>query len=85
MIELLMFVAIMTRSDIVYAMSIVSRYAESSESQYIKTINKILKYIKRSIDLSIVYSQKSFRNNFFQEYCDSDHDESINNRRSSTK
>ena len=42
-IESLMFVAIMTRSNIVYAMSIVSRYAESSKSQHVKTINRILK------------------------------------------
>ena len=85
----------MTRSNIVYAMSIVSRYAKSFEPQHIKTINRILKYVKESIDLSIVYlrknSQKDFRNDFrndfsndfcFQEYCHLDHDEVINDRRS---
>ena len=84
-IDSLMFAAIMTRSNIAYAMSIVSRYAESSESQHVKTINRILKYIKESLDLSIVYFRDSSRNDSFQDYCDSDHDEVINDRRSTTK
>ena len=88
-IDSLMFAAIMTRSNIAYAMSIVSRYAESSESQHVKTINRILKYIKESLDLSIVYSRDSsrddFRNDSLQDYCDSDHDEVIDDRRSITE
>ena len=82
MIDSLMFAAIMTRSNIAYAMSIVSRYAENPESQHIKTINRILKYIKESLDLSIVYFRDDFRNDSLQDYCDSDHDEVIDDRRS---
>ena len=80
-----MFAAIMTRSNIGYAMSIVSRYAESSEPQHIKTINRILKYIKESLDLSIVYFRNDFSNDSLQDYCDSDHDEVIDDRRSTTE
>ena len=76
--------------DIANAVSIISRYAESSKSQHIKTINRIQNYVKESIDLNIVYFGKNFQNNsrnnfFFQEYCNSDYDKVINNRRSTTE
>ena len=88
-----MFAAIMTCLDIAYAMSIVSRYAEIPEPQHTKTINRILKYIKESLDLSIVYFRNNFRddfrndfrNDFHQDYCDLNHDEVINHRRSTTE
>ena len=90
-VDSLMFAAVMTRPDIAYAMSIVSRCSESPGSQHIKTINRILKYIKGSIDLSIIYSQDDSRdgsnlqNGFsFQGYCDSDHGGVIDGRRSTT-
>ena len=80
-----MFAAVMTRPDIAYAMSIVSRYAGSPGPQHIKAVNRILKYIKESLDLSIVYSRNDSPNDSFQDYCDSDHDEVIDDRRSTTE
>ena len=65
----LMFAAVMTRPDIAYALSIVSRYSRSPSQQHIKAVNRAMKYIKGSIDLSIVYS----RDGSFQSFCDSDH------------
>ena len=83
MINSLMFAMIIIRSKIVYAMSIFNKYVESFKSQHVKTINRILIYIKKSLNLNIVYFsnnfRNNFRNNFFQDYCNLSHDEVINN------
>ena len=78
MIKLLMYVIIMTRSDLIYSLSVLSRYCFNSNSTHIKAVIRVLKYIKRTLNYDIHYENKKD----LIEYIDVDYAEAINDRRS---
>ena len=76
MIESLMYVMIMTRSDLIYSFSVLSRYCFNSNSTHIKAAIRVLRYIKRTLNYDIHYEDKKD----LIEYIDADYAEAINDR-----
>ena len=77
MIELLMYAMIMTRSDLIYSLSILSRYYFNSNSTHIKAVIRVFKYIKKTLNYDIHYENKK---NLIK-YIDVDFAKIINDRR----
>ena len=67
----------MTRSDLIYSLSVLSRYCFNLNSTHIKAVICVLKYIKRILNYDIHYEDKED----LIEYIDADYAETINNRR----
>ena len=68
---------IMTRSDLIYSFSILSRYCFNSNLTHVKTIIRVFKYIKKTLDYDIHYEDKK---NLIK-YIDIDFAEIVNDRR----
>ena len=68
----------MTRSDLIYSLSVLSRYCFNLNSTHIKAAIRVLRYIKRSLNYNIHYEGKED----LIEYIDADYAETINDRRS---
>ena len=77
-IESLMYVMIMTWSDLIYSLSVLSRYCFNSNSTHIKAAIRVLKYIKKTLNYDIHYENKED----LIKYIDADYAETINDRRS---
>ena len=77
-IELLIYVMIMTRLDLIYSLSVLSRYCFNSNSTHIKAAIRVLKYIKKTLNYDIHYEDKED----LIKYIDIDYAETINDRRS---
>ena len=58
MIKSLMYAMIMTRSNLIYSFSVLSRYCFNSNSMYVKAIIRVFKYIKKTLDYNIYYKDK---------------------------
>ena len=78
MIESLMYAMIMTRSDLIYSLSVLSRYCFNLNSTHIKAAIRVLKYIKKTLNYDIHYEDKED----LIKYIDADYAKTINNRRS---
>ena len=48
-----------TRPDLAYVVFILSRYCSNPESLQFKTLNKIFRYIKSTLNLNIHYNKRS--------------------------
>ena len=71
---------IATRSDIMYAMSLVSRFMETPKETHCKTAKMILRYVNRTKEYDILYAAK---NDFkLVSYTNSDWVGSVNDRKS---
>ena len=77
MIESLMYAMIMTRSNLIYFLSVLSRYCFNSNSTHVKAIIRVLRYIKETLDYDIHYEDKE---NLIK-YIDVDFAEAVNDRR----
>ena len=64
-----MFAIIETRSNIVNAISIVSRFAQNSNLNYIKIVKRIIIYLNITLEKNIVYSFEKHKL-ILQRYCD---------------
>jgi hypothetical protein len=56
MISCINYLATQTRPDIVYTVSVLSRFLVNPLLAYIKAIKRVLQYLKGTIDFSIIYS-----------------------------
>ncbi|KAL5553017.1 hypothetical protein UlMin_040418 [Ulmus minor] len=71
-----------TRPDILYVVGLVSRYMENPTTTHFKAAKRILRYIKGTIDIGLLYSVS---NNYkFVEYTDSDCGGDIDDRKSTS-
>ena len=73
-----MYAMIMTRSNLIYSLSVLSRYCFNSNSTHIKAVIRVLKYVKRILNYDIHYEDKED----LIEYIDADYAETIDDRRS---
>ena len=71
-----------TRPDILYVVKLVSRYMESPTTTHFKVTNRIIQYLKGTIDFGLFYSFSNYYK--LIGYNDSDWGEDIDNRRSTT-
>ena len=67
----------MTRLNLIYSLSVLSRYYFNSNSTHIKAIIRVLKYIKKILNYDIYYKNKKD----LIKYIDADYTETINDRR----
>lgn len=49
-----------TRPDVAYSFSLVSRYMPNPSEEHMKIANRILRYVKRTVDFGMHYSSKKF-------------------------
>lgn len=75
------YVAVMTRPDISYALSVVSRYSSNPSAPHVKAVIRIFRYLKGTIDEGIVYYLGGGE---YLGYCDSDYAGLSDGRRSTT-
>ena len=54
----LMYVIIMTRSDLKFALSIIFRYYFNSNSTHVKAATQLLRYVKKTLHHNIYYENK---------------------------
>ena len=67
---------IIIRSDLIYLLSVLSRYCFNSNSTHIKTVICVLKYIKKTLNYDIHCENKKD----FIKYIDADYAKIINDR-----
>ncbi|KAI0991940.1 hypothetical protein K3495_g16247, partial [Podosphaera aphanis] len=67
----ILYLAVHTRPDIAFACSAFSRYLSNPSAQHLKGVDRILCYIKGTINLGIMYDGNS-PNSHLHGYCDSD-------------
>lgn len=70
MTDSFMFSIIETKPDIIFAISIISRFAKNLRHRYTKVVKTILRYLKGSREYKITYSVQSEL--LVEEYSDSD-------------
>ena len=75
-IESLMYAMIMTRSSLIYSLSVLLRYCFNLNSTHVKAIIRVLKYIKETLDYDIHYENKE---NLIK-YINVDFAKAVNNR-----
>ena len=64
MIELLMYSMIQIRSNICYAITILSRYNHNLNIKHIAAVKRVIRYIKRIINYNIIYNSDSELRNY---------------------
>ena len=77
----LIYVMLCTRSDITLAVSVTSRYQSNSSEEHWITVNNILKYLRRTKDLFLIFGGGDL---WVQGYPDSDFMSDIDNRKSTS-
>ncbi|PKI69339.1 hypothetical protein CRG98_010273 [Punica granatum] len=75
----LMYVMLCTRSDIAYAVSMTSRYRSNSGPDHWTAIKNILKYLRRTKEIVLVYGGGELR---LDEFTDSDFQSDVDDRKS---
>lgn len=77
----LMYIAVMTRPDISYSLSVVSRYSCNPSTPHVKAVVRIFRYLKGTLEQSIIYYIDG--EDYF-EHSDSDFVGLVHGRRSTT-
>ncbi|XP_019176275.1 PREDICTED: uncharacterized protein LOC109171658 [Ipomoea nil] len=71
-----------SRPDIYYSVGICARYQSSPKESHMKTVKRIIKYVKGTTDLGIWYSFDT--NKYLSAYCDADWAGNMDDRKSTT-
>ncbi|XP_020272258.1 uncharacterized protein LOC109847441 [Asparagus officinalis] len=72
----------LTRLDISYAVSVMSRYMQNPKKHHLKAVRRILRYVKSTIDYGLLY--KKGGDYKLVGYCDADYARDHDTRRSTT-
>ena len=80
----LMYAMVCTRSDISQAVSVVSRYMHDPGKGHWQAVKWILRYIKNTVDIGLVFEQDKSLGSCVVGYCDSDYAGDLDKRRSTT-
>lgn len=80
----LMYLAVMTRPDLAFAVGVASRHLENPTEEDIQRIKTILKYLKGTTGLRLVFPANSSGNVRLSAYCDSDYAGDVDTRRSTS-
>ena len=71
-IESLLYAALITRPDIIYAVATLGRYASNPNSEHILAIKKIFRYLKGTLNYGIKYLKNSENSEYLVGFSDSD-------------
>lgn len=77
----LMYLAIGTRADLAYAVFVASRYLENPTVVHERAAKRILRYIKKTINFGILYTQNSLE---IKAYSDADYAGDVSTRKSTS-
>ena len=77
-IESLLYAASMTRSNLSYALSMISRYCSNSDFTHVAALLRIFRYVQDTLNHDIEYESEQ---KFFHDYFDADWVNSIDDRR----
>lgn len=81
MVGCLMYLAA-SRPDLMYAISLISRYMENPSQTHMGAVKRILRYVKGTINLGVHYKKNG--GNVLEAYSDSDYAGDLDTRRSTT-
>ena len=66
-----------TRSDIVFAVGILSRFTVYLQIKHVKALNQVFCYLNEIIHIEIIYSHFSFKFSISFDYSNSDYAETV--------
>ncbi|KAK8950917.1 hypothetical protein KSP39_PZI003025 [Platanthera zijinensis] len=81
----LMYLMVCTRTDIAQAVGVVSRFMHDPDQGHWQTIKWILRYLKGTVDVGLVYGRQQSSVGLCMGYTDSDYASDIDRCRSTTK
>ena len=81
----LMYAMVYQRPDLSQAVSMVSRYMHNSDRRYWEAVKWVLRYIKGTIDVGLVFKKDFTGNQECMRYVDSDYVGDLDKRRSITR
>ena len=71
-----------TRSDLMYAVSLISRFMTSPTELHLQATKRVLRYLKGTVDLGILYQKEG--NGELIAYTDSDYAGDVDDRKSTS-
>ncbi|XP_062112968.1 secreted RxLR effector protein 161-like [Humulus lupulus] len=83
-IESLMYAMVCTRPDLAQAMSIVSKFISNPEESHWEALKWILRYVKGTLDVGLIYDSRFTNKDEVAGYVDSDYAGCLDTRRSTT-
>ena len=78
----LLYLSILTRPDITYAVGVLSRHLENPLEEHIIMSKRILRYLRGTMNYGLLFNKST--ENIFKIYSDSDYASDIENRRSTS-
>ena len=84
MVGSLMYLSV-TRSDLMFVVSLVSRYMQRPTSLHMQAINRVLRYVKGSMDLGICYKRGGASDEMLMTFSDNDYVSDQDDCRSTSK
>ena len=80
----LLFLALLTRPDIAYAISVLARFSSNPGMRHWTAVKHVFRYLKGTIDLQLEYGPDSRNDDLLTVICDADHGGNRDNGRSTT-
>ena len=80
----LMYVMVCTRPDISHAIGTVSRYMHNPGKEHWQAVKWILRYIKKTLDVGLIFKKDDMVSQHVVGYCDLDYVGDLDKRRSTT-
>jgi hypothetical protein len=71
MVGSLLYISVMTRPDITFAVQALGRHMQASSEEHIVAAKRVMRYLKGTVDMGIVYSGRCSDTRTIKGYCDS--------------
>ena len=71
-----------TRSDLMYAVSLISRFMTSPTELHLQATKRVLRYLKGTVDLGVFYQKEG--NGGLMAYTDSDYEGNVDDRKNTS-
>ena len=84
LIGILMYLIVCYRLDLVYTMSILSKYLNKPTREHLRAAKYVLRYLNKTVDLELVYKRRSNNNNLVR-YINTDWTKDFNDRQLTSK
>ena len=84
-IRCLLYLTFATRPDLAYSVIKLARFASNPSLVYIRAIKRILRYLKGTRDLGIIYSNKNINLKYLSGYYNADYAGDIASAKSTSK
>jgi hypothetical protein len=69
----LLYITLGTRCDLAYCVIKLSRYASNPSQEHLGAIKRVLRYLKGTKELGIIYSKENEASHYIKGYCDADY------------